>query len=76
METHRTREPFFLLNMRNNKRNTLFVPSFCHMCVRFSSLVDLVGSIFFTVLHCPEVTSKVAKYDEHVGLARMEGKVC
>ena len=47
MENHRTREPFFLLNMRNNKRNTLFVPSFCHMCVRFSSLVDLVGSIFF-----------------------------
>jgi hypothetical protein len=47
------------------------------MCVRFSSLVDLVGSIFFfTVLHCPEVTSKVAKYDEHVDLARMEGKVC
>jgi hypothetical protein len=27
-------------------------------------------------LHCPEVTSKVAKYDEHVDLARMEGKVC
>ena len=45
-------------------------------CVRFSSLVDLVGSIYFTVLNCPEVTSKLAKYDEHVGLARMEGKVC
>ena len=75
MENHRTREPFFLFNMRNKKEHIICSFFLSHVCALFISS-GFGWFYFFSVLNCPEVTSKLAKYDGHVGLARMEGKVC